>query len=89
MAFTVTFPVDTGTFVIVNHEGIDLTNPKNLRGRLGSIACYQCVTKRDEEDHIVMVSCYNDDWAGEYLLSKLLIATDKQVTSYEKMLGIK
>lgn len=89
MAFSVTFPVDTGTFVIVNHNGIDLTNPKNLIGRLGSIACYQCVDKRNEGDHIVMVSGYKDAWAGEYLLSELLIATDEQVASYEKILCIK
>lgn len=88
MAFTVTFPVDTGTFVIVDHEDVDLSDPKNLRGRFGSISCYQCVAKDDDDDHIVMVSGYKDAWGGEYLLSKVLIATDEQIEMYKKEMEI-
>ena len=36
-----------------------------------------------------MVSGYKDSWCGEYLLSKLKIATDKQVKEYEMVMGIK
>ena len=87
MAFTVTFPVDNGTHVIVDHEGVDLSNPKNLLGRFGTIACYQCVTNYDK-DYIVMVSGYKDAWCGEYLLSKVLVATDEQIEMYKKEMGI-
>ena len=46
MSFTKTFPINTGTFVIVQ-----VGNTK----RLGTVVCYQCVTEEDEED-MVMVS---------------------------------
>ena len=49
MVFTITFPVDNGTHVIVDHEGVDLSDPKNLLGRFGTIACYQCVTNYDND----------------------------------------
>lgn len=87
MSFTITFPVDIGTFVITD-TNVDLNNPKNLKGNLGSIACYQCVDDK-EDDFIVMVSGYKDSWCGEYLLSKLKIATDKQVKEYETVMGIR
>lgn len=86
MSFTITFPVDIGTYVITNTD-IDLNNPENLKGNLGSIACYQCVDDK-ENDFIVMVSGYKDSWCGEYLLSKLKIATDEQIKTYEKVMGI-
>ena len=41
MSFTKTFPINTGTFVVVQ-----VGNAK----RLGTVACYQCVTEEDEED---------------------------------------
>lgn len=60
--FTITFPVDTGTFV------------KTPDGNIGTIACYQCVDKTDDkDDYIVMVSGYKESWCCEYLLSKLEI----------------
>lgn len=30
MAFTVNFPVDTGTFVITNYKDVDLSKPETL-----------------------------------------------------------
>lgn len=87
MAFTITFPIDIGTHVIVNHEGIDLSDPKNLHGRFGTISCYQCVENYDD-DYIVMVSGYKDAWWGEYLLSNVLVATDEQIEMYKKEMGI-
>ena len=72
MSFTITFPVDIGTFVITD-TSVDLNNPNNLKGNLGSISCYQCVDDK-EDDFIVIVSGYKDSWCGEYLLSKLKIA---------------
>lgn len=87
-SFTVTFPISIGTFVIVDHESVDLTQSKALHGRLGTISCYQCVDNKDNDDHIVMVSGYKDSWCGEYLLSELKIATDEQVDNYKKLKGI-
>lgn len=88
MSFIKEFPVDIGTFVIVDHEYIDLDNPRNLLGRLGTIACYQCVDNNGD-DFIVMVSGYKDSWCGEYLLSKVMIANDKQIEEYKKEMGMK
>ena len=34
MAFTVNFPVDTGTFVITDYKDVDLSKPETLRGSL-------------------------------------------------------
>ena len=86
MGFTKTFPYNTGTFVIVNEEGIDMSKPRDLLGRLGSIACYQCV---DEDDELlVMVSGYKDAWCGEYLLKDIRLATDSEVKVYKKLMGI-
>lgn len=86
MGFTKTFPYNTGTFVIVNEEGIDMSKPRALLGRLGSIACYQCV---DEDDELlVMVSGYKDAWCGEYLLKDIRLATDSEVKVYKKLMGI-
>lgn len=89
MSFTVTFPVDTGTFVITNHKDVDLSKPKALLGRVGTIACYQCVDSKENDEHIVIVSGYKDSWCGEYLLSELLIATEEQVKEYKKQMGIR
>ena len=87
MGFTKTFPYNTGTFVIVNEDNVDMTKPKALLGRLGSIACYQCV---DEDDELlVMVSGYRDSWCGEYLLKEIRLATDLEVETYKKLMGIK
>ena len=90
MAFTVTFPVDIGTIVITNYKKVDLNNPETLRGRVGTIACYQSVTQEDEkgDSFIVMVSGYNDSWYGETFLDYLHIATDDEVTLYKKVMGI-
>lgn len=54
MGFTKTFPYNTGTFVVVNEESVDITSPKTLLGRLGSISCYQCVD--EDDDFMVVVS---------------------------------
>lgn len=87
MGFSKTFPYDTGTFVIVNKDDVDMSKPKSLLGHLGSIACYQCV---DEDDELlVMVSGYKDAWCGEYLLDEIRLATDLEVDNYEKLMGIK
>ena len=68
MAFTITFPIDIGTYVIVDHEDIDLSDPKNLHGRFGTIACYQCVENYDD-DYIVTVSGYKDAWCENIFLA--------------------
>lgn len=86
MAFTKTFPYDTGTFVLVDLDTYDENDPKTLLYRLGSVACYQCVSESDE--CAVMVSGYKDCWCGEYLLSEIRLATDIEVSTYEKMMGI-
>lgn len=85
--FTVTFPVDIGTFVIVNHKDVDLSKPKALLGRVGTIACYQSVDDKND-DHLVMVSGYKDSWCGEYLLSECLIATKEQIKAYKKAMRL-
>lgn len=89
MSFTKTFPIDIGTFVIVDYKNIDLTKPKALLGRLGTVSCYQCVDNDNDNEFIVMVSGYKDAWCGEYLLSEVLIATDEQVNTYKKERKIK
>lgn len=87
MAFTKTFPYDTGTFVLVDLETYDDKDPKKLINRLGTIACYQCV---DEDDELmVMVSGYKNAWCGEYLLNEIRLATDLEVSTYENIMGIK
>lgn len=86
MAFTKTFPYNTGTFVIVNEDGVDMSKPKALLGRLGSIACYQCVD--EDEELMVMVSGYKDAWCGEYLLKEIRLATDSEIGTYKKLMGI-
>ena len=67
MSFTKTFPINTGTFVVVQ-----VGNTK----RLGTVACYQCVTEEDEE--------YKESWCGEYLLSEVKIATKEEIKQYMK-----
>lgn len=60
--FTITFPVDTGTFV------------KTPDGSIGTIACYQSVDETDgKDDYAVIVSGHKSAWCGEYLLSELEI----------------
>lgn len=87
MSFIKEFPIDIGTFVIINYENVDLNKSRNLLGRLGTIACYQCVDDEDD-DFIVIVSGYKDSWCGEYLLSEIMIANDKQIEGYKKEMGI-
>lgn len=84
MAFSVTFPLDIGTFVVVN-DGADLDNPKNLRGRLGTISCYHRVI--NDKNFIVEVSGYKSTWSGLFLLRKLVVATEEQINAYEKEIG--
>ena len=86
MAFTKTFPYNTGTFVVVNEDGVDMSKPKALLGRLGSIACYQCVD--EDEELMAMVSGYKDTWCGEYLLKEIRLATDSEIGTYKKLIGI-
>lgn len=86
MGFTKIFPYNTGTFVVVNEDGVDMSKPEALLGRIGSIACYQCV---DEDDELlVMVSGYKDAWCGEYLLKDIRLATASEITTYEHLMGI-
>lgn len=69
--FTVTFPYKCGTKV------------RTGQGRVGTIACYQCIVNDPEyytdkdgvqrEEHIVMVSGIKEPWCGEELLSTLEI----------------
>lgn len=87
MGFTKTFPYNTGTFVIVNEDGVDISKPKALLGRLGSIVCYQCVD--EDEELMVMVSGYKDAWCGEYLLKDIRLATDLEIETYKKVMEIK
>lgn len=85
MAFSVTFPLDIGTLVVVN-DGADLDNPKNLRGRLGTISCYHRVIS--DKNFIVEVSGYKSTWSGLFLLRKLVVATEEQINAYEKEIGV-
>lgn len=89
--FTKTFPINTGTFVIVECEDIDLNDIQNLLGRLGSISCYRCVSEDDKDDidYTIMVSGYKDSWRGEYLLSEVKIATKDQIEQYELLMNFK
>lgn len=87
MAFTKTFPYNTGTFVLVDLDTYDDTDPKKLINRLGTIACYQCVNEEDEL--MVMVSGYKNAWCGEYLLNEIRLATEKEVNVYKDIIGIK
>lgn len=90
MAFTVNFPVDTGTFVITNYKDVDLSKPETLLGRVGTIACYQSITQEsDDNSFIVMVSGYKDAWCQETLLDWLHIATNEEVELYKKEMGVK
>lgn len=86
MGFTKTFPYNTGTFVIVNEDGVDMSKPKALLGRLGSIAYYQCVD--EGEELMVMISGYKDTWCEEYLLKEIRLATDSEIDTYKKLMGI-
>ena len=89
--FTRTFPYNTGTFVIVDEDEnkVDINNPETLIGRLGSIACYNCVNENDNDSFLVVVSGYKSAWCGEYLLEETRLATDLEVETYKKVMGIK
>jgi hypothetical protein len=87
MAFTITFPYDTGTFVLVDLDTYDENDPKKLINRLGTISCYQCVDGKHDE-LMVMVSGYKDAWCGEYLLNEIRLATDLEVDTYKDIMGI-
>lgn len=84
----VNFPVDVGTFVIIDYIDVDFNNPKTLLGKIVTISCYQCVDNRQLDDFIVMVSGYKDNWCREYLLSKLVLASDEVILMYKKEMGI-
>lgn len=86
MSFTKTFPYDIGTFVLVELDTYDEKDPKKLINRLGTISCYQCVTEKDE--FLAMVSGYKNAWCGEYLLSEIRLATEKEVSIYRDIMGI-
>ena len=86
MSFTKTFPYDTGTFVLVDLDTYDDKDPKKLINRIGTIACYQCVT--EEDVGIVMVSGYKNAWCGEYLLNEIRLATEEEVNIYRNIMGI-
>lgn len=87
MAFTKTFPYNTGTFVLVDLDTYDENDSRKLINRLGTISCYQCVDENDEL--IVMVSGYKNAWCGEYLLSEIRLATDAEVNTYKDIMNIK
>ena len=93
--FTVTFPVDTGTYVIRDHKGVDLTDPKNLVGRLGVLTCYADVTEYNMRPNNFAVqvsgwynSAHSAAWCGKYELDDLLVATSEQVEMYRKELEV-
>ena len=86
MSFTKTFPYDIGTFVLVDLDTYDENDPKKLINRLGIIACYQCVNETD--DMLVMVSGYENNWCGEFLLNSILLATEYEVNTYRDIMGI-
>lgn len=86
MAFTKTFPYDTGTFVVVDLDTYDKNDPKQLMYRLGIITCYQCINEDDEL--VAMVSGYKSAWAGAYLLSEIRLATELEVDTYKNIMGI-
>lgn len=88
MAFTKTFPYDTGTFVLVELDTYNKGDPKKLINRLGTIACYQCVREKEEGDLLVMVSGYKSPWCGEYLLSEIRLATESEINTYKDIMGI-
>ena len=78
--FTVEFPYDIGTFVIVRAAGC---------ARRESIRT-NCVDGSSTDDpFVIAVSGYKDSWYGEYLLHEIEIASDKEVEEYKKRLGIK
>ena len=53
----------------IDYKDVDLSKPETLRGRVGTIACYQSITKEnDDNSFIVMVSGYKDAWCQETLL---------------------
>ena len=87
MGFTKTFPYNTGTFVVIKDDSVDWNNPKSLLGRLGSIACYQCVDESDEQ-LMIMVSGYKDSWCGEYLLNDIRLATEEEIVTYKNLMNI-
>ena len=88
MSFTKTFPYDTGTFVLVDFDTYDDKDQKKLINRIGTIACYQCVTEK-EDVGIVMVSGYKNAWCREYLLNEIRLATEEEVNAYRDIIGIK
>lgn len=89
MAFTKTFPYDTGTFVLVDLDTYDENDPKKLINRLGVIACYQCVTDDEDDELVVMVSGYKNAWCRECLLNEIRLATDLEVSTYKDIMGIR
>ena len=88
MGFTKTFPYNTGTFVIVDEDEININEPETLLGHLGTISCYQCVDEQND-GFIVMVSGYKDAWCGEYLLSEIRLATESEISTYKNLRGLK
>lgn len=89
MAFTVNFPVDIGTFVILDYDEIDLNKPETLRGKVGTIACYHTVTQKKKDDpFVVMISGYGEFWRYVTRLDWLHIATDEEIELYKKVMGI-
>ena len=90
MGFTVSFPINTGVFVVINPEEADYKKPETLKGCLGSIACYNCVDEdqNNDDEFLVVVSGYKDAWCGEFLLSEIRVATEDEVLAYKKYMGI-
>lgn len=87
--FSIKFPYNTGTFVLTDKENVDPNNPQSLLGRLGTIACYNCVDERDGDDNfLVVVSGFKDSWGGEYLISDIRLATESEVECYKQLKGI-
>lgn len=86
MGFTKTFPYNTGTFVVVDKDEVNSPDPNLLLGRLGAIACYNCV--REHDDLVVVVSGYKDAWCGEYLASNIRTATEHEIVQYKYLMGI-
>lgn len=87
MAFSKTFPYNTGTFVVIDHGKVDINRPETFYGRLGTISCYQYVDE-ENDGFVVMVSGYKDSWCGEYLLDQIRLATDEELNIYKQLMGI-
>ena len=78
--FTKEFPYKIGTFVVIK----DALLFNKLR--IGTVESYSCVTDNDE--FIINVSGYKDNWCRSYSPDRIEVATDEQVKIYKSQMGI-